>query len=129
MQNASECVNMICKHLKKDGLSVQKNYEKKRKIMESEVKQGALKELKIDMLLARIQSFERALDEEPTNEVVQNLMQLYNKAIEYYSALGDERHHDYLLKLQGLFTDKRVQEIAKKELLRAESEEESKMVN
>jgi hypothetical protein len=78
---------------------VSKNYEKKRKIMESEVKQGALKELKIDTLLTRIQSFERALEEQPTNDIVQNLMLLYNKAIEYYSALGDERHHDYLLKL------------------------------
>lgn len=41
-------------------------------------------------------------------------MLLYNKAIEYYSALGDQRHHDYLLKLQGLFQDKRIQEITKK---------------
>ena len=33
-------------------------------------------------------------------------MHLYNKAIEYYSALGDERHHNYLLKLQRLFQNK-----------------------
>lgn len=103
MQNASECVNAICKHLKDEGLVVTKNYEKKRKILESEVKAGAVKGIQINSLLSQIGKFEDALQEQPTNDIVQNLMMLYNKAIEYYSALGDERHQDYLLKLQGLF--------------------------
>jgi hypothetical protein len=34
MQNANECLNLIVKHLKNQGLAVNKNYEKKRKIME-----------------------------------------------------------------------------------------------
>jgi hypothetical protein len=37
MQNANECVNLLVKHLKRHGLAVNKNYEKKRKILESEV--------------------------------------------------------------------------------------------
>lgn len=40
MQNANECVNLIVKHLKKQGLIVNKNYEKKRKILESEVNES-----------------------------------------------------------------------------------------
>jgi hypothetical protein len=47
MQNANECVNMIVKHLKKQGLIVNKNYEKKRKIMESEVSESSVKEFNV----------------------------------------------------------------------------------
>ena len=48
MQNANECVNFIVKHLKRQGLVVNKNYEKKRKIMESEVTENAVKGIQID---------------------------------------------------------------------------------
>ena len=54
MQNANECVNLISKNLKKLGMIVNKNYEKKRKILESEVTEKAMKELKINSLLERI---------------------------------------------------------------------------
>lgn len=36
---------------------------------------------------------------------------LYNKAIEYFSALNDERHFDYLQKLQKLFLDDNIQKL------------------
>ena len=36
---------------------------------------------------------------------------LYNKVIEYYSALNDERHLEYLQKLQRLFQDNQVQRL------------------
>lgn len=36
-------------------------------------------------------------------------MELYNKAIVYYSALSDEKHLEYLQKLQRLFSDDKVQ--------------------
>jgi hypothetical protein len=36
---------------------------------------------------------------------------LYNKAIEYYSALNDEKHLEYLGKLQKLFVDDRIQKL------------------
>lgn len=54
MQNANECVNLIVKHLKRQGLIVNKNYEKKRKIAEAEVTEKAVKELKIGALLEKI---------------------------------------------------------------------------
>ena len=38
-------------------------------------------------------------------------MELYNKAIVYYSALSDEKHLEYLQKLQKLFSDEKVQKI------------------
>jgi hypothetical protein len=36
---------------------------------------------------------------------------LYNKAIEYYSALNDEKHLEYLQKLQRLFQDDKIQKL------------------
>lgn len=38
-------------------------------------------------------------------------MELYNKAIVYYSALSDEKHLEYLQKLQRLFSDAGLQKI------------------
>jgi hypothetical protein len=99
MQNAHECITMIVKHLKKSGLVVNKGYEKKPKILESEVSGNAVKELKIGALLDRIAKFEEELKSAPNGEVVQQLINLYNKAIEYYSAINDERHMTYLQKL------------------------------
>jgi len=39
------------------------------------------------------------------------LISLYNKAIEYYSAMNDERHMEYLNKLQKLLLDDNMQKI------------------
>jgi hypothetical protein len=36
------------------------------------------------------------LASDPTKIVVDSLMELYNKAIVYYSALSDEKHLEYL---------------------------------
>jgi hypothetical protein len=100
---------MIMKYNKKLGLIVNKNYEKKRKILESEVRQGALNDLQIDVLLDRIDQYEKALDNEPNATTVHSLMGLYNKAIEYYSAINNEKHKELLKKLQDMFIDERVQ--------------------
>lgn len=61
MQNANECVNMVVKNLKKQGLIVDKKYEKKRKILESDVSQSQYKELNINNLLATIAQYEQSL--------------------------------------------------------------------
>lgn len=42
-------------------------------------------------------------------KIAQHLIALYNKAVEYYSALNDERHLEYLMKLQKLFQNETVQ--------------------
>ena len=103
MQNSSECLNLIVKHLKRQGLIINKLYEKKRKIMESEVTEKAMKELKIDILLQKIQEYEKVIESSPNQQVAQQLIMLYNKAIEYYSAINDEKYKSYFDKLQKLF--------------------------
>ena len=40
--NANDCVQLILRHLKKQGLSIDKKYSKKKKLNESEVKGAQL---------------------------------------------------------------------------------------
>jgi hypothetical protein len=99
-------VNLIVKNLKAQGLNINKGYERKRKIMESEVtSESATKGINIDDLIQIIQAEEQRLHTAPSRLVVDSLMELYNKAIVYYSALSDEKHLEYLQKLQRLFSD------------------------
>jgi hypothetical protein len=97
MQNSQDCIAMVVKHLKAMGITVNKGYEKKRKILESEVtSESATKGINIADLHAIISQQEAVLAAEPTRGTVDSLMELYNKAIVYYSALSDEKHLEYL---------------------------------
>lgn len=111
--NSNECISLIVKHLKRNGVIVHKDFEKKRKILESEVGKDAMKELKIESLLHTIGEYEAKLSQEssPKIEIAQHLIALYNKAVEYYSALNDERHIEYLQKLQKLFQNESLQHV------------------
>lgn len=104
-QNSNDCISMIVKNLKKDGVQIKKEYEKKRMILESEVTKNAIKQMKIDSVLATIDQFEKKMEEQVTHGTAQHLIALYNKAVEYYSALDDDRHVQYLMKLQNLLRD------------------------
>ena len=61
MQNANECVNWIVKHLKKQGMMINKNYEKKRKLFENEDEDGMVKEFSIHLLIDKIKQYEDVL--------------------------------------------------------------------
>ena len=43
------------------------------------------------------------VEQELTLDNVNTLIQLYQKAIEYYSASGGERFHDFLSRMQNLY--------------------------
>lgn len=55
------------------------------------------------------------MNSDATRLVVDSLMELYNKAIVYYSAITkekeEEKHVEYVQKLKRLFSDERVQKI------------------
>ena len=51
-----------------------------------------MSELKIDTLLKTIEEWENKLAVEKTSQTVNHLIALYNKAVEYYSALNDDKH-------------------------------------
>ena len=62
-QTSNACISMLVKNLKKEGITIKKEYEKKRMILESEVTKNAIKNMKIDSVLATIEQFEKKMDE------------------------------------------------------------------
>jgi hypothetical protein len=60
-------------------------------------------------LLATISEYEKQLRNAEDSKTAKHLIALYNKAVEYYSALNDDKHLEYLMKLQKLFTDEKLQ--------------------
>ena len=90
---------MVERNLKKLNVGIKKEFEKKRMIMESEVSKSAHAGLKIDSVLLTIKQYEERLNSRVEHKTAQHLIALYNKAVEYYSALDDERHIEYLMKL------------------------------
>ena len=72
--NSQDCVNLIVRNLKESGVVAKKDFEKKRKILESEVTAGAMAELKIDTLLKTIFEWENKLAEEKDQTTAQHLI-------------------------------------------------------
>ena len=60
----------------------------------SQLQQASINQ--IYTLLDKVEQYENALDTHPSSQIVQHLIMLYNKVIEYYSALNDEKHIVYL---------------------------------
>lgn len=70
-------------------VSVQKKYEKKRKILASEVNDKAIKNTDVSELLKQVTDAEHAMEKQVNHKTVKYLMDSYQKAIEYYSALDN----------------------------------------
>ena len=110
-QNSNECISMVEKNIKKLQVTVKKEFEKKRMIMESEVTANAYKGIKIDSVLETIKHLEEKLTSKVEHKTAQHLIALYNKAVEYYSAIDDERHVKYLFKLKDLMANEQLQAV------------------
>jgi len=102
-------------------ISVQKKYEKKRKILASEVNDKALSKTDVNVLIKQITDAELDLNTKVTGKSVKKVMELYQKAIEYYSALDNKCYEDFLNRMTNLFKREEIQ-IA----LAAPDEEEKK---
>ena len=63
-QNSNECISLIVKNLKRENVTIKKEFEKKRMIMENEVNKEAIKVMKIDSVLATIKEHEEKMDTE-----------------------------------------------------------------
>lgn len=129
--NANDCVSLILKHLKKQGLIIDKKYQKKKKLKESEVtSEGVMQPHEVEMLLKTITQYEQVLysnknEEQKNSEItsrdsssstinpstIQHLISLYNKAIEYYSVMNDQRLEEFLKKLKTILLDEKMQKI------------------
>lgn len=72
------------------------NELKKRKILSMEVTSDSIKGKNINALLHKIAIFEREYEQKKSKEFAQDLMDLYKKVIEYYSAIGNDEYKKYL---------------------------------
>jgi hypothetical protein len=71
---------------------------KKKKILSMEVTSDCIKGKNIKGLIHQIEVFEKEYLLNKSNEIAQELMDVYKKVIEYYSALGDDQYKMYLHK-------------------------------
>lgn len=85
------------------------NELKKKKILSMEVSWDSIKNKNITGLIHQIQVFEKEFSEKKTREIAQDLMDLYKKVIEYYSALENplykayvHKNHELMMKLEDL---------------------------
>ena len=65
----------------------------------------------IASILHKIWVFEWEFEEKKTKEYAQDLLALYQRAIEYYSALGQPEYKKYLTKMTAMLESEEVQNL------------------
>lgn len=68
-----------------------------------------MKKTDVFALIKEITNAEQDMNIKVTNKSVKHLMDLYQKAIEYYSALDNKCYEDFLNRMTGLFKREDVQ--------------------
>lgn len=114
ISNADICINLMVNYLKKLGIKSSKKYEKKRKILASEVTKKAHQGTDIERLAGSIEQLEaKQKDGDLTKKDIQTMIDLYQKVIEYYSAVesDSEKYSKYLSSMTSLFGDVKIQEV------------------
>lgn len=132
INNYVEWINLIVKYWKMLELSVQKKYEKKRKILASEVNDKAIKKTDVNELLKQVADAELAVERLVSHKNVKKLMDSYQKAIEYYSALDNKCFEDFLNRMTNLFKREEIQKALsqpEEEEKKEESEDSSNAPN
>lgn len=84
-------------------------------IKEEDVAPGFIMKIRIDEIEAEIIETELEIEGEMRKEKINALINLYQKAIEYYSAVGDEKFDSYLGKIRGLMANPDVLKILTEE--------------
>ncbi len=71
----------------------------------------SVKRKDIASIIHKIAVFEREFEEKKTKEYAQDLLSLYQRAIEYYSALGQPEYKEFLTKMTAMLENEEVQSI------------------
>ncbi|CAI2368253.1 unnamed protein product [Moneuplotes crassus] len=71
---------------------------RKNKILSMEVTSESLRSKNIRSILQKISIYEKELAEKPSKEISEELVEQYRRAIEYYSALGNDKYQQYVVK-------------------------------
>ena len=145
LEQASKFCELIIRNMKGFGVKISKNIIKQPDLTLDDVTVKAYDQIDIMDLLENITILESRLPVEFTIDIVNTLMMLYQKAVEYYSALNDPMYDDYLEKLHLLLSREDVQILLrskaevtntsvdkpkeKKKIVEIEEEEEEKKEN
>lgn len=98
--------------MKEMGVQYQKNIKKNAVIRESDVSKEAIARMDIKLILKHIEDYEKSIEEgNKTAKTIQTLVTLYQKGIEYYSAVEDSMFTYLLNKMQDLLKEEDVQAI------------------
>jgi len=100
--NPDECISQLVDNMKNLGVGIEKKNVNLTRIPESEVTVKTMKDVNIDEIIDNIKVFEMALNDNLSMDIVQALMDLYQKAVEYYSALDNPNFELYMDKLHKL---------------------------
>ena len=91
------------------GVGVEKNTKNETKLKESDVTMAGIASMDIEQILEHISAYESAINNDLSLSTVQTLTTLYQKAIEYYSALDDLLYNDFLNRMQSLLQREDIQ--------------------
>ena len=99
-----DCLTQIVNSMKGLGIEIERCTKQHTKIMESEVTKESISSMDIRQILSHIQDYETEVSNYDLSiSTVQTLSTLYQKAIEYYSALDDFLNtNEFLGRMQQL---------------------------
>lgn len=111
LEQAKQLVELIIKMGQKYGVKVNKSIKKFRDLKLADVTAQNYEGIKIEELLDNIAFLEQQLEQELTIDVINLLMNLYQKAVEYYSAFNDPSFQEFVQKLHILLNRPDVQAV------------------
>ena len=112
INEADEFIGLLLANSEQVGITFdRKSLRPAPSISEDEVTAQAIKKIKIQEIMDGIVKFEVAIQDEMNKENVDKLIDLYQRAIEYYSALSDPKFETYLQKVRKLLSDEVVLDV------------------
>lgn len=108
--DADSCIDLISRNMNRMGAIV-KRQNPLPNLKEEEVTSKSLRRTKIDEILQSIAVYESNLETNLNIDMINSLMSLYQQAIEYYSALNDDRFQDFIMRLHKMLRNEVIQTV------------------
>lgn len=108
--DADSCIDLISRNMNRMGAIV-KRQNPLPNLKEEEVTSKSLRRTKIDEILQSIAVYESNLETNLNIDMINSLMSLYQQAIEYYSALNDDRFQDFIMRLHKMLGNEVIQTV------------------
>jgi len=112
IEDAAACIALLTANMSRLGVLVKRqNAIIEATLKEEEVTKRALRHIHINDVLQAIAVYEANIDEKLTLEMVNSLMGLYQKAVEYFSGVGDPRYDEFLERLHNMLSNSEIQKV------------------